>query len=43
VLRVSLGSLALDKTLSRGQYRQLTDEEIGALLKLPAAEPVESQ
>jgi 23S rRNA pseudouridine2605 synthase len=43
VLRVSLGSLALDKTLSRGQYRQLTEEEIGALLKLPAAEPVESQ
>ena len=36
VLRVSLGSLALDKTLSRGQYRQLTDEEIEALLKPPA-------
>ena len=43
VIRVSLGSLALDKTLSRGQYRQLTEEEIGALLKSPAAEPVDTE
>jgi 23S rRNA pseudouridine2605 synthase len=43
VIRVSLGSLALDKTLSRGQYRQLTEEEIGALLKAPAAEPVDTE
>jgi len=33
VLRVSMGSLKLDKTLSRGQYRQLEDDEIQALLK----------
>jgi 16S rRNA U516 pseudouridylate synthase RsuA-like enzyme len=36
VMRVSMGSLALDKTLSRGQYRQLEDEEIAALLNPPA-------
>jgi 23S rRNA pseudouridine2605 synthase len=32
VLRISVGTLKLDKTLSRGQHRQLTDVEIGALL-----------
>jgi 23S rRNA pseudouridine2605 synthase len=37
ILRVSLGTLALDKTLSRGQYRQLEEEEISALLR-PARE-----
>jgi 23S rRNA pseudouridine2605 synthase len=36
VMRISMGSLALDKTLSRGQYRQLEDAEIGALLSPPA-------
>ena len=36
VLRVSMGSLTLDKSLSRGQFRQLEDDEIQALLK-PAA------
>jgi 23S rRNA pseudouridine2605 synthase len=36
VMRISMGSLALDKALSRGQYRQLTEEEIGALLAPPA-------
>jgi 23S rRNA pseudouridine2605 synthase len=40
VMRISLGSLALDKTLSRGQYRQLEENEIDALLSPPApAEP----
>jgi 23S rRNA pseudouridine2605 synthase len=33
VLRVSIGSLALDKTLSRGQFRQLEEEEVTALLR----------
>jgi 23S rRNA pseudouridine2605 synthase len=33
VLRVSMGSLKLDKGLSRGQFRQLDDAEIQALIK----------
>jgi len=36
IMRISMGSLALDKSLSRGQYRQLEDAEIGALLTKPA-------
>jgi 23S rRNA pseudouridine2605 synthase len=39
VMRISLGSLALDKSLSRGQYRQLEDAEIEALLHPAPAEP----
>lgn len=39
ILRVSMGSIALDKSLSRGQFRQLEQEEIDALLAPPAAEP----
>jgi 23S rRNA pseudouridine2605 synthase len=42
VMRISMGSLALDKSLSRGQYRQLTEEEVAALLKPPAATPGEA-
>jgi 16S rRNA U516 pseudouridylate synthase RsuA-like enzyme len=38
VMRNSMGSLALDKSLSRGQYRQLEEDEITKLLK-PAAVP----
>jgi 23S rRNA pseudouridine2605 synthase len=38
VMRTAIGSLKLDKTLSRGQYRQLSEEEIGALLARPAAD-----
>lgn len=37
VMRLSMGSLALDKTLSRGQYRQLEEEEVAALLAAPPA------
>jgi 23S rRNA pseudouridine2605 synthase len=33
VLRTSMGTLRLDKSLSRGQHRQLTDEEVSALVK----------
>jgi 23S rRNA pseudouridine2605 synthase len=40
VLRISMGTLKLDKGLSRGQHRQLTAEEVTALLH-PAAEPRE--
>jgi 23S rRNA pseudouridine2605 synthase len=36
VMRIAMGSLVLDKTLSRGQHRQLEEEEIAALLKPPA-------
>jgi 23S rRNA pseudouridine2605 synthase len=36
VMRISMGSLALDKSLSRGQFRQLEDKEISALLAKPA-------
>ncbi len=32
VLRVSMGSLKLDKSLARGQFRQLEDTEVQALL-----------
>jgi 23S rRNA pseudouridine2605 synthase len=38
VLRVSLGSLKLDKSLARGQFRQLEDSDIEALLNPPARE-----
>ena len=37
VLRVSMGSLKLDKSLSRGQFRQLEEDEIAGLLKPEAA------
>jgi 23S rRNA pseudouridine2605 synthase len=37
ILRVSMGSVKLDKSLSRGQFRQLEAEEVGALLKPVAA------
>ena len=33
VLRISMGTLKLDKSLSRGQHRQLENDEIQALLK----------
>src|SRR3982751_781513 len=38
VLRISVGTLKLDKSLSRGQHRQLTAEEVTALLQRPPAE-----
>ena len=41
VMRISMGSLALDKALSRGQYRQLEEDEIDALLNPPADAPAE--
>jgi 23S rRNA pseudouridine2605 synthase len=42
VMRVSMGGLALDKALSRGQYRQLEEQEIEALLNPPASPAPES-
>ncbi len=38
VLRVSLGGLRLERTLGRGQVRQLTEEEIDALLQPQAGD-----
>jgi 23S rRNA pseudouridine2605 synthase len=38
VLRVSLGSLKLDKALARGQFRQLEEPDIETLLNPPAPE-----
>ena len=35
VLRVSMGAVKLDKSLSRGQFRQLEAEEIAGLLHPP--------
>jgi 23S rRNA pseudouridine2605 synthase len=35
ILRVSMGAVKLDKTLSRGQFRQLEDEDVAGLLKPP--------
>jgi len=32
ILRVSMGAVKLDKSLSRGQFRQLEDEQIASLL-----------
>jgi 23S rRNA pseudouridine2605 synthase len=37
VQRVRLGPLALERTLGRSQFRELTQEELAALLALPAA------
>jgi 23S rRNA pseudouridine2605 synthase len=36
VLRVAMGGLALERTLARGQVRQLQDHEIDALLQVDA-------
>lgn len=36
LLRVALGGLKLERTLARGQVRQLTDSEIALLLTAPA-------
>jgi 23S rRNA pseudouridine2605 synthase len=38
VLRVALGGLKLERTLARGQVRQLTDSEIDSLLQ-PSGSP----
>jgi 16S rRNA U516 pseudouridylate synthase RsuA-like enzyme len=37
ILRVSMGAITLDKSLSRGQFRQLEAGEIESLLAPPAA------
>jgi 23S rRNA pseudouridine2605 synthase len=37
ILRVSMGAVKLDKTLSRGQFRQVEQDDIDALLRPPAA------
>jgi 23S rRNA pseudouridine2605 synthase len=44
VLRVAMGGLRLERTLARGQVRQLSDDEIDALLHVeaPAAEATDS-
>jgi 23S rRNA pseudouridine2605 synthase len=42
VLRVSLGSLKMERTLGRGQVRQLSDEEIESLLRAPQDSAVDS-
>ncbi|HEX6396163.1 MAG TPA: S4 domain-containing protein [Steroidobacteraceae bacterium] len=39
ILRVSMGPIALDKSISRGQFRQLEQDEIDALLAATAAGP----
>lgn len=39
VVRIGIGSLKLDKTLSRGQYRQLEDEEVAVLAAPPSVSP----
>ncbi len=36
--RISMGTLRLDETLSPGEYRRLTNEELGALLALAGRE-----
>ena len=41
VQRTHLGSLTMERSLGRGQFRELTPEELQALLAPPAAEPEE--
>jgi 16S rRNA U516 pseudouridylate synthase RsuA-like enzyme len=41
ILRVSMGAVKLDKSLSRGQFRQLEADDIDGLLK--AAPPAEAE
>ena len=36
-MRVAIGGVQIDKSLARGQYRQLTDEEIESLLAAPSS------
>ncbi len=43
VMRISMGNLALEKSLSRGQFRQLEEDEIEALLKPPATPAAEDE
>ena len=38
IQRLSMGSLKLEKSLARGQYRQLEESDVEALLKPPAPE-----
>ena len=42
VLRTKLGPLALERSLARGHYREMTDEEIAALLPAPSESKSES-
>jgi pseudouridine synthase len=42
VLRTRIGTLTLDRALSRGQFRPLTKEEIEALVSPPAEIPAEA-
>ena len=42
VLRTRVGTLTLDRALSRGQFRPLTKEEIDALISPPAADAAEA-
>ncbi len=41
ILRVSLGTVILDKSLSRGQFRQLEAEQIDGLLDPRVGEPAD--
>ena len=42
ILRVSMGAIELDKSLSRGQFRQLDEEEIETLLRLDSGLSLET-
>ena len=42
VLRTQLGTLALERSLARGHYRELTPEEVAALLPVPSESKPES-
>ena len=42
ILRTRLGSLALDRTLSRGRFRELVPEELEALLTAASAESADA-
>jgi 23S rRNA pseudouridine2605 synthase len=42
MLRVAMGGLLLERTLARGQVRQLADDEIDALLRTEAPIPTDN-
>src|SRR5512140_1398667 len=43
VLRIQLGSLALDRNMSRGRFRELSADELEALLAVAQSSPAPSQ
>jgi len=43
VLRTKLGPIALERTLARGRFRELTEDELEAITVTPVPEPVDNR